>query len=272
MGVHCAIHKDGDKVIIFTDDGSDCTDRLPSVVKEVLALPEKELILDVEIEIWKGKEHFGREFVSGYLHENGGPDDSGIVVHLFGVLWYPEIGDIHKKTELERLSYLEKLSIKQGTIGIPSTDFKLRKVPYDLCRTPAKFKVALQKYSEAPAAEGAMIKIADQPYSLSGSSSAIIKFKKYIERMGIVWRVNRTKMPTIFNYDFAVDFKSADDIKPESMVEIKGRKYTKAGRTYNTDTKCQIGDVIKIRLHTINLYKDPRTGFHEIHFYEPIFH
>ena len=271
MGVHCTIHRNQDQVIVFTDDGSNCTDRVPSVVKEILNLAEKELVLDVEMEMWKDGKNFDREQVSGYLQRKDPADDINVVCSVFGVLWYPGVGDIHTKSELERLSFLDKLNIGQSTIGIPDIKIKLNKAPYDICRSPEKFRASLHKFASAPGTEGAMIKLADKDYSLSGGSDAIIKYKNAAEIMAIVWRVNRTTIPTQYTYNIALDYSSQDGLRPETIVEVKGRKYTTAGSTYNTDNQCQVGDVIKVRFHTINIHKDTSTGFLELRLFEPVF-
>lgn len=271
MGVHCTVHRNREKVVVFSDDGSDCTRRLPSVVKEILALAEKELILDVVLEMWREGRYLGREIVSGYLHEKGEADDSETIATVFGVLWYPSVGDIHEKSELERLEFLEKLDIPQRAVGKPLSDRHLQKVSYDICRTPEKLKAALTKYSGAEGSEGAIIKLGSSDYSLAGDSTRIINFKNYAPIKAIVWRINRTSIPTQFNYDFALDFETSDNVKPESVVEINGRKYTQAGRTYNTTEQCAMGDVIRLKFHTMNLSKDSHTGFNTIHLYEPVF-
>lgn len=271
MGIHCTIHRDGDQVTVFTDDGSDCTARLPSVVKAILGLSEKELILDVEVEMWKGDKSFGQEQVSEYLHNTDEPDDRSVVCSVFGVLWYPGEGDVHKKTELERLEFLNKLEIGQSTIGVPDTRIKLNKAPYEICRTPEKLKAVLKRFADAPASEGAMIKIGDRDYPLSGGSTGIIKYKNFAEIMVIVWRINRTTIPSQFNYDVALDYTAEDNVKPETVVEVNGKKYIQVGRTYNTDQSCKAGDVIKVRFHTINLHHDQSTGFAELRLHEPVF-
>lgn len=276
-GTHCQIHKLKDKVVTYSEMGRDITDRLPNIASKVKALKPDELILDGELEYWKGGQHQPREETSAYLHEKSKPDDSEFIMNIFDVLWFDiqmdkrEEGDIHKKPSEYRLNKLEALNLGQSVIGKPDTSLGLNKAPTDRVETIAELRRSLNKFSKAMASEGAMIKFAGSTYRLRGTTTELLKYKKYAEIHGKVWQVNETSEKGIYNYDFALSFGPRDRINEGSIVKIGAMRYTKAGRSYNTTTKCKIGDVITLRYHTVNLYEDPETGTRSIHYYEPIF-
>jgi len=283
-GIRHQVHKSKDRVLILTDDGSDDTSRMPQVVEEIRAIKHPEsFILDCEVELWKGKEHQPREGISGYIHEKGRPDDSGIVVNVFDMLCCHDEsmsaegldlkkGDLHKLPQAERLKYLGLIKFGQSEIGIPDSKKKLNLAPTDHCLTVDELSKSLRRFADAPFSEGAMVKLLDSPYPLNGITTEVVKYKKYVDAHVKVWRVNETKTEGVLNYDFAVAFSSRDNVDPDTVVEIGGKKYSKAGRSYNTDVKASPGDVITIRFHTVNLYRDPDTGEIRIHLYEPRFY
>jgi len=272
-GIASSIHYDGkDKVLIFSDDGSDITSRLPCIVKEVKEiLKSHSAILLAEIEKWKGNEHLGREFMSGYLHEKSPPECEGLVANVFDIVYW-DGKDIHNLPFEERLLYLKKIPFKESTIGVPRKDVYLNLSPTYFVDSEEKAKTVLNKLANAPASEGAMLKLPDFKYSLSGSTTGLIKYKKYAEIHAIVWAKQRTKDGKAYNYYFAIKFDPNDNVEPNSVVEVKGKEYLKAGRTYNTKTKCDIGDKITVRFHSLNLYKNYKTGKIRVHLYEPIFY
>ncbi len=283
-GLHSQIHKKGNKVIVYSDDGSDLTSRLPQIVKEVRKLKE-DCIFDVELELW-APDHKPREEMAAYIHAKKTADDSNIVANIFDLLWYddkslhnepledrPATKDLHNEPFKDRRVMLEeKFKFEQSTIGKPDTKIKLNLVPSDFCDTEAEVKAALNKYAKALASEGAMVKLENMLYKLGGMSSQILKLKTYGELHCKIWKVNETKVSNVFNYDFALAFTEQDKVDEKSIIEIEGKKYTKAGRSYDTGTECKVGDIATIKFHTINLYKNPETGRISVHLYEPIFY
>lgn len=273
-GLHVLVHKlSSVRVIIFSDDGSDITERLPGIVQELKKFKPDSYILDAELEGWIKGKHVSREDVAAYIHRKDEPDDSDYLLNCFDLLWIEKEGDLHKRPQSERIKFLNALDFPQSTAEKPDLKkgcLNLAPTSYAEKITPAR--KALIFFSKAEGSEGAMVKYADMVYSLTGSSTSIVKLKTYAEVHGIVWRRNTTKIPTVFNYDFAIAFSPSDKVDENSIVEIKGKKYSKAGRSYDTNTRCDVGDIITIRFHTVNKYKDPETGTVSYHFYEPIFY
>ena len=282
MGVHSQIHRIGERVIIYSDDGSIVHQSLPHLVNEVKKLePFHTFVLDTEIELWSGGEHQPREKISGVMHSNGQKSDSEMVSNVFDVLyaeWGGQIegldkkGDLHKLPYSERLKYLDALKIPMNEINKP--DFSkghLNKAPTVLTNNEKKIREAVDRFAKSDASEGAMVKILSGTYPLGGSSSKVIKYKKYGEAHVVVLHVNHTKNPGVYNYDAGVPF-STEKIDPRFIYKLNGKEYTVVALSYNTDIKCQPGDIITLRFHNVNHYKNPDTGVERLHLYEPIFY
>jgi len=274
-GIHSQLHWDGEgRFKVFSDQGEDYTSRLPSLKADVKKLVGMHaVILDCEIEWWRGGVHQPREVVAGHLNPKSKEpiDDSGIVANCFDMQYYD--GDIHKNPYSDRLKRLKSLKFLQSTLDKPS--FKtshLNLSPSFFCNTVKKLEAALRKCASAIGSEGAMVKKVDMRYTLTGSTNEVFKLKTMAEVHGIVWKATETKTKGVYNYDYALSFTSQDRVDPKTVVEVKGKKYTKVGRCFNTKVKVPIGGIITVKFHTVNYYTDPRTGLHKLEFYEPAFY
>lgn len=50
-GLHCQVHRKGEKVWVYSDDGSNITDRLPTVVQQAKRF-KHDYVFDCEMEMW----------------------------------------------------------------------------------------------------------------------------------------------------------------------------------------------------------------------------
>jgi hypothetical protein len=256
------ILKDKDEIKLYSEDGKLVdNERIPLLLKAIKEIPVSSFSVSCEIEIWKNGKHLNREDVTGYLHSKGQAVDEGLVANIFDIVYF-DGGDLHNLEANDRIEYLKKLNIKQSTIQVPESSLNLAPT-YSL--TENNVDSVLSELASAPASEGAMIKWGK--HSLTGHGT-ILKWKKYEELKVIVLARNKTKVPTIFNYEIGVGFKN-ENINGNEIVEIPPKKYLRIGRTYNTDVVCKTGDIISIRFHTLNLYEG-KDGV-RLHTYEPVF-
>jgi len=260
-----------------SDDGSDHTAYLPLVAEQSRDLVQgATVVLDCEIEIWEKGVHQPREIVTGFFAKKPPEPDENIVVNVFDCLYYKkekgDPGDIHNQTQAERLRYLRKLNFPQSTVGKPDVRKKFNLAPTHLCLTKEALKESLNYFSKAVASEGAMLKLYDFRYSLSGLTTGMLKFKKYAEVHAIVLKRLPTKKKGIWNYEVGVEFAPEDNVEPNSIWKLNGKEFTYIGRSYNTKVFCEPGDVITLRFHTLNLYTSEKSGKHRLHIYEPIFY
>lgn len=279
-GNRVIVFKSKDKVKIVSDSGTDITHRLPDTEKELLSIKHpEEFILDAELEIWEDKTHLPREDIAGYLHGKDEPDDSNVIVNCFDCLYFSDstmkhhelnlqLGDIHKKSQEERLQYLELIPFKQSTIDYPNQKYQLNHSPSFYVKEYEEIEKVLNEIANSPASEGAMIKWAEDPFPLEGSGIQWLKYKKLAEIHTIVWKKVETKTKGVWNYQVALLFTGQDKIDPKSKVKVKGREFTNIGRLYNSAVDVPVGGIVAAKFHTLNLYKSPDGAF-RLHLYEP---
>lgn len=245
-GANHQIHKDGDRVKIYSEDGDDNTDRLPSIVEAVKKLAPKELILPAEIEFWEGKQHYPRERVAGYLAEKGEPDDSKLVANVYDVIW--KDGDLHSEPYEKRLEALRSLG--GGTMGPPGRR-ALNFAPGEKVETPEEVRAATERIRKLPGSEGVVIKRLDSAYPLAPTSSdAWVKFHNNSQIRGIVTKSKRTK-GGVFVLSYGV--KPGRE-RPE--IQVSG-DLVPVGDTFATARKFSPGDKVLIEAESVNKIVGP---------------
>jgi len=251
-GVHCEIHKKGNRVRIFTEDGNDITRRLPSIVMALKKLPD--LVVEGELEGYKEGRHVPRESVIGKIHERKPIEGLDLVLTLFELPWL-EGENLTKKTNLFRLRALYKLPISQASIN-PKPP--LNKVPYILAKTRAGLQKAANKFCSVKHFEGMVCKFADGLYDPSSKYPYLIKFKKFLTVAVIVSDVFPTKKRGIYNYEVCLAFDPSDNIDPNTIRKIAGKQFAKLAKTYNTTLKFKVGDTITLRAFNFSLTRVKR--------------
>ena len=85
---HIQMHKEGDRVKLITEDGTDITKNCPTVVKE-LAAKSGDFILCGEMELWKKNKHQPRAETAGILNtKETHPDEKDLRFNVFDCLYY----------------------------------------------------------------------------------------------------------------------------------------------------------------------------------------
>ena len=238
-GMRAQIHSDRDRTEIWSEDGGNLTHRFPAIAKEAKAQGVS-FIADAEITGVKDNEHMGRSDVAGYAHAKTPVDDSPFTANVFDILYLNE--DIHKKILSERRSAMEKL--KSGK-AIKKSDKKI-------VQTEKELKDAMDHFAKIGGSEGAMLKLWDSAYPLSGMTGKWMKFKKEVDIDAEVIEVHRVKGTDAYNY---------------LCVARDGAKRIPVGRTYNVlfekegkPIQVPIGGIIRVAFVNVNKYTDKDTG------------
>ncbi|NIM91374.1 MAG: hypothetical protein GTO17_10560, partial [Candidatus Aminicenantes bacterium] len=251
-GMAVQVHRNGDKIKIWSEDGEDITDRLPQTIEALKKINGDDYIIAGELEEWVKGKHQPREAVAGYVHSKETPDDSDLVLNIFTCL-YHDGKDLHKLTEAERQEILSKFGIPQSTWGIPDTKKKLNLVANLISNSPEMLRKHTNFVWNKVASEGNVAKKANSVYYLDGNSrDGWIKWHANALLFGRVIKRNETKVETVFNYDYGI-LPSKFKVDEKELVEIDGKKYVKVGTTFNTDEKKSKGDLIAIEFETFNL-------------------
>jgi len=267
-GLRAFIYKSKDKVEIWSEDGENLSDRLPTTITAVKKLNVDDVILDTELEKWHESKHQPRESVAGYMHEKGEPDDKEIVTNVFTCLYYNG-EDLHKKNESERQEYLNKIKFEQATFSIPDLKYKLNLVPNLISHSKKELVEYLDFVEKQVASEGIVAKKANSIYYLdTNSREGWVKWHHNALLYGIVLKRNTTKVETIFNYDYGI-LPGKYKVKEEDLVKMNNKNYIRVGTTFNTDEKKEIGDLIAVEFETLNLIEDKNTDTYSVSAWVP---
>lgn len=274
--------KDGDKVIARTDDGTDVTARFPQLVEQLKHLPVDKVTLDSEVEGWTGEHHWGREEISGYVHEKGKPDDLMCIANVFDVLYVeglkhhdlPE-GDLHEipyERRYEVLKYLASIGKWLNTSKIPTKLPAFNLTPSYIVTKPSELKEALEKAKNEPYSEGAMIKSSKGLYPLTGVTRGWLKFKTSADIHAVVIERIPTKTEGVYNYRIGLIIPPDWKVPENKTVEItlkNGKKVRvmDVGKTFNSKLKLKQGDIITVLIHTLFYHVTPEGRYVTV--YEP---
>ncbi len=230
-GITCQVHKVGDKVKIWTEDGSDVTGNLPTLVKEIESKKGKWVLIG-ELELYIKGEHQPRADNAAVVNHKNEKLEDKVRLTAYDILYLGD-KDIHKLPAEERLKLLKSIhTSKRFKIA---SDTKVR--------NEDSLRRAVKSYSGKEGSEGAMLKLADSIYELDKKSQKQIKYKKELYLVGKVIKVHKVSGTSgTYYYDMA----------------ISGVPYV--GRTYNTSVKAERGDKLKVVFVDISEYKDPKTG------------
>jgi len=265
-GFNSEIHKSGDKVVIFSEDGEDNTGRLPGIVAAVRALPWRDLILLAEIEMWRGGKHLPREAVAGYIHGMDEPDDSELVANVYDAVFASggpkaegigaNAGDIHKLPFAGREKYLEALGIDQATFEVPDASKKLNRVRSMISGNIEELRAHTEELAKKPGSEGSVAKKAAGAYSLNFRHDAQVKFHNSAALAGVVLERIETKVAGTYNYRYGV-LPGEYEPREDGAVELGGKTYIEVGKTFSTARKAEPGTVIEVEFETLNLLRYP---------------
>jgi hypothetical protein len=255
-GARIQIHKKGEDIKIFSDDGHRIEHRLPSFVEELQKDNwPSEVILDAECEMWIRGKHQGREIVSGFLRKGEKlfkGEDGNLVVNVFDVLYEKE--SLADKPLGERQSILDKLPLKQSTDRVPRTG-EFNRTPSYVAKNDGDMIRFAKKVTTLPGSEGAMVKSIMSKYELDGQTSEWFKYKKTVEFVVAAIEKIETKTPGVYNYRMGVNPKGMD-IAESDIKTVDGHKYAYVGKTMNTTISVPIGTSLRVSAENVFLYHD----------------
>jgi hypothetical protein len=162
-------------------------------------------------------------------------------VRLFDILFSPDEGNVMTLPETKRRPLLESL-LKEHKLT------RLEVTPQRLVHSEKDCREAIEWASKIAGSEGAMLKSAEATVTLR-ETDAMAKVKMIREVRGIVWDMNPVKgSPGAQNFYYAVGPVGAEDNSWAEIIEVEGKRYAKAGRTFNTSVKAKVGDVIRVEV------------------------
>lgn len=227
-GTTCQIHKKGNEVKIWTEDGSDITKNIPTLVNEIVTKHKDDWVAIGELELYLNGKHQPRSDSAAVINHLNKELEKDIRVTIYDKLWFNG-KDIHKLPAIERLKHVADFQETEH----------FRKAEADFINNNEEALAdAVKHFSGQEGSEGAMLKLAKAPYDLDKKSNEQIKYKKELFLIARVKEVNPIKGGNVFNYD----------------MDLPGAEYL--GRTYNTSIKAEKGEHLKVVFVDISEYHD----------------
>ena len=260
-GMRFQIHRKGDKVWCFTEDRQrDRANIFKKSIKELLDnIKSDNFILDSEM-VWyncknkevKDKEDLceprpREEMIPWITSTKMEMDDQDIVFHIHDCMIY-DGEDYTQKPYTERLTAVGKILSKSLA--------HWKAVPGFEAKNKREFDRVLSKVRRLRGSEGAMLKVSDSIYKLTGRTTDWAKIKNVKEIDVMVWEVIAKKdsktgrvIPGQYMYDsvISVPCSMKDKIKEDGFKEWKGKCYYRIGRTYSSAIRCEKGDILAVR-------------------------
>lgn len=241
-GVHVrADHSKDGKVMIWTEESNEITDKLPTLVTAIKrGCSGHEVVFVGELEFWEDEKHQSRQQTTAIIHtkEIHSSEDK-VLLNLFDVLFYDE--DVHDETYSERLKYVDELRESP----------QLRKAKYSLARTPTELKREVEHYASQPGSEGAYLKRADFKYELDGKTLLNLKYKNTFSWDIKVRGVSKIKGAAAWSYLCTIEGEKGEEVPCGKTYNCSiGRSKTEALRA---------GDILKVEFVNLNKYIDPKT-------------
>lgn len=238
-GWRLVLQKASEKTLIYFEDSKkDRSSQFPDLIKE-LKLIDGDVILDTElgaigidgkVVARKDLAYWGKEkIITLFKFETPAGVKASLICHVFDLLYWKD-QDLHDKLWEERRKLLEELFGKY--------DFKIFKLsPKNISSNKEQLLKDIKKVSKVEGSEGAVCKITDSDYPLTGQTPAWSKIKWIVEfKVQVIKRNSVKGSTTTFNYN--VGYLSDGEL-------------TELGKTYNTTVKADEGDIFTISAQEI---------------------
>ena len=246
-GFRGVIHRSGDRVKIFSDQGKDITSAFPTIVDEAKKFSKRNFIVDVELVLYKNKKPQGRAEIAKYIGavKSGKKiDDSGMVAHVFDCVYYDD-------KPINDLKWYERKKILNSQFKDTS---HIKKVHSILVTTPEEAERAIKGCDAMLGSEGAMVKRFEGIYTPNKKTDAWIKFRHEVPIKARVIEVHRVKGEEHgWNYTVGIDLseRQLNVVNEKYVVDLDGKKVLRLGNTFNTSIRASVGDVLRILVEEI---------------------
>jgi len=257
--------KDGDRVKIVSEDGSDNTKRLPRLAERLRRIGANKVTLVGEIELWVNGQHYPREAAKAAVTKG---EDENLVVSFHDLLLLDD-RDLHRSPMRERDALIAKLKFDEATFGRPKRDTIFNRIPRVLVRTRSELASALRKLKDVPGSEGVVADRVEGKYSLTGAPKEFARFKWHKNAAANVIALKRIRTAGgAWMYDYGLRF-NVRAFKPKETVELAEKEYLLVGRTFARELRFEPGEILEVEAETINQIVDYDKGTLQITFWAP---
>ena len=243
------IFKLEDKAKIFSDDGKEITNFIPSLYQAVVDIPLTSFVCLAEMELWVDGIHYPRESVRQALTSRKYYEPH-LIANIFELV-YINGRDLHKADAFKRHS-VAKQAFAFLPPGEVASDSILRFVTQYPVRNPGELRDATTKLSSLPGAEGVVLKRGDYTLDGKATTSQSIKYHKSATTNVIIVESSRTTSGT-FVYTLGLLDTQQYGLPSQPTQDIEGvGKVVTIGKSFATSTEFDVGNVVQLNFETLN--------------------
>lgn len=232
-GFPVTIHKCGDLVKIYDDNGKDVTKKFNSITDQVKKLNGEDIILDGKIVAIIGRLPTGKQAVETFINTKSSLQESQMVFVGIDVPYFDGVSH-HDSTIYTRKKLLSPLEL--------NTFSNLREVGFTLVREPSDLLISIDTVSKLPASEGAILKDIDSIYSFENPSDKWIEFRKAHKlSLKVLDSKEGLEGKTLYTVGLPIP-QGREGFVLEGFV--KGHNFVLG--TINSDSHAEIGDVVEV--------------------------
>lgn len=254
-GFHVAVEKTKDKIKIYTEEGKDITNALPTLAEDTKKLSTHDFIIDGELLFVKDGKLGTRRDLMPFVTAKEKPDDANTRLAIWDISYYDE--DIKHYPLAKRKEVLHQLNFSKRIT--PTKSIKVN--------TPQLAKAAIETISKLERSEGAVVKKLDSIYTPGETSSIWMKFRKMSDIHVRVLKAIPTAAGNTWNYLFGIDL-TQEELKKVNPKFVQQNKLVLA-KTFNTKVKCSIGDIIDVKVQEVWRHESSSGIRYSIH--KPLF-
>jgi len=238
-GLHViAIKQNGVK--IYTEEGKNITNNLPTLVKAIKSLSDHKFIIDGEL-IYRQNGKLGTrrdlmKFVSGK-----DKDDKNVGIVVWDITYFDKC--LMQLPLIERKKFLKKLKFNN----------RIKETKYSIAKSPAEARKLIVYYSKLERSEGAVVKRPDAEYKAGETSRKWLKYRKMADlKVRVIKRIP-TATAGVYNYLFGIDLKQKDlhIVNPKYVTDVGDKKVLKLGKTFNVKEAVPEGSIINVKVEEI---------------------
>ncbi len=231
-GIWMEIHRKGDKIWIFSDEGNEHTEKFPSIAADAQAERGNNFIIAGEMVKMRGRQRLGHEDVAAYIFAKRKLwEDNAFRFKIFDIM-------MAKGEDVRSLSLIERRGKLDSAIS--NTD-QLHKTKFKRVKDGDEIVEAIP---EMRTREGAMIKGIDSTYSKEGEKDTF----KWKSQTNVDGKVTKREMKEGGGFVYTVEVG-------------RGKEAQQIGKTFATSVKANVGQIIEVSVDKVTETNGKFTWF-----------
>lgn len=250
-GMRIQIHKEDDKVTIYSFNKKDITEKCPEQVKEMKKKRFGDCILDAELTLFLNEEPLHRAETVAHVFKNKAPKGAYLQAHVFDIMKHD--GKLIADEPLrERINILFYQYSQHSTDELAFPSKKDTRMADSLKEVEGYAKEIMG----LPTSEGVVIKDIESTYIIGKQKNPKwIKWKKFVDLDVIVLEKKKTSSG-LHSYTMGIGPVNAETARKYKTVEMEDKAYVPVGKALNTKQSVSVGDIIRVKVDEVTKRKD----------------